>query len=119
MNVGPSNGSVPWPAAGSPGWCRVAADGPERVPEDRRGVLVVGSAEMEGDACPADGRVLGMADVHLLAQRAEQRERVPSDAEMALDEIVDRLLQNVGRAQWERDAYIGRKHGGRAGCVNT
>jgi hypothetical protein len=106
-------------AAESPGWCRVATGGPERVPEERSGVLGVGSAEMEGDACPADGSVLGTTDVHLLAQRTEQRERMPRHAEMAFDEIVDRLLQNVGRAQRERDAYIGRKHSGRAGRVNT
>jgi len=74
---------------------------------------------MEGDARPADGRVLGTADVHLLAQRTKQGKGVPGDAEMAFDEIVDRLLQNVDRAQRERDAYIGRKHGGRAGRVDT
>jgi hypothetical protein len=74
---------------------------------------------MEGDACPADGRVLGTADVHLLAQRTEQRKRMPSDAEMAFDEIVDRLLQHACRAQRKRDAYVGRKHGGRPRRVNT
>jgi hypothetical protein len=44
---------------------------------------------------------------------------VPGDAEMACDEIVDRLLQNVGRAQLERGAYVGRKDGRWAGRVNT
>jgi hypothetical protein len=74
---------------------------------------------VEGDACPADGHVLGTADVHLLAQRTEQRERVPGDTEMAFDEIVDRLLQNAGRAQLERGADVGRKDGRWAGRVNT
>jgi hypothetical protein len=74
---------------------------------------------MEGDARPADGRVLGTADVHLLAQRTEQRKRMPGHAEMAFDEVIDRLLQHADRAQPERCPYVVRKHGGRAGRVNT
>jgi hypothetical protein len=74
---------------------------------------------VEGDACPADGHVLGTTDVHLLAQRTEQRERVPGDTEMAFDEVVDRSLQNSGRAQLERDAHVGGKDGRRAWRVNT
>jgi hypothetical protein len=38
---------------------------------------------------------------------------------MACDEIVDRLLQNAGRAQLERGAYVGRKDGGWAERVNS
>ena len=53
---------------------------------------------MEGDACPADGRFLGTADVHLLPQRAEQCERMPGDPETAFDEVVYDLLQDPGRA---------------------
>jgi len=44
---------------------------------------------------------------------------MPGDPEMALDEIVDRLLQNAGRAQLERDADVGRNDGGRARRVNS
>ena len=35
---------------------------------------------------------------------------------MAFDEIVDRLLQDVGRGQRECDAYVGKKDGGRPGA---
>src|SRR5438034_3550390 len=82
----------PRPTAGLRGGCPVGAGNPQHRVDEVRGVLRGGSAEVKADACPADGRFLGTADVHLLPQRAEQCERMPGDPETAFDEVVYDLL---------------------------